>query len=87
MKLSDNDARVMRAAVRVQESGYDGFSPHGAADWVAVRRLVAAGLLRFGGFGVCEDCDSPAHRRDPTESQMFIVTADGARTLDAECHQ
>ena len=41
------------------------------ADWTAVRRLVKSGLLRSAGFGVCCDCDTAKHRREPTEGEMF----------------
>jgi hypothetical protein len=53
--LTANDVRVLDATERAQGE-YDGWVPHGAADWTAIRRLLRAGLVTCLGNGVCQDC-------------------------------
>jgi hypothetical protein len=60
MTLSANDVRVLDAVERAQ-SEFDGFAPHGAADWTALRRLLAAGLVECVGDGLCQTCPDGAH--------------------------
>lgn len=76
MALSENDLRVLSSAER-SCSAYDGFAPHGAADWLGVRRLVVAGLLEPTEPGICEDCDSALHNAEPTEVALFRLTEAG----------
>lgn len=53
--LTKNDRRVLDAVYRTQHE-HDWFVPHGPADWPGVKRLKAAGLMRFGGDGACTTC-------------------------------
>lgn len=58
-KLTDNDLRVLRAVERACGE-YDGFAPHGAADWTAIRRLLTRELITGGsGHATCQDCTEP----------------------------
>lgn len=56
MKLTANDERVL-AALDDACTRFDGFMPHGAADWTAIKRLERAGLIRHIGFARCQDCE------------------------------
>jgi len=78
MTLSANSQRVLDA-IRNASPEWDGWAPHGAADWTGVVRLLAANLIMNVGMGVCYDCDTEAHRREPTEVPLFrLVEAGGA---------
>lgn len=78
MRPTKNDLRVMRIAIKlVDDNGFDGFGPHGAADWTAIRRLEKAGFVKFEGHGVCEDCDNPKHRNEQTEGPLYVATLSG----------
>lgn len=79
VKLTDNDRRVLRSIKRACEQ-YDGYVPHGAADWTAIRRLSVAGLVECAGYGVCCDCDHPRHQAEETELPFYVLT-DAGRTL------
>lgn len=79
--LTRNDRRVL-AAIKRAQAEYDGFAPHGPADWIGVRRLLAAGLVKANGFGVCCDCDTEAHILEPTEGPIFVLTAEGGARDD-----
>lgn len=56
IKLTANDKRVLRAIAEAEQH-YDGFAPHGAANWVAIKRLVKWNLVFYADFGTCETCD------------------------------
>lgn len=77
MGLSENDERVLEF-MRHMPSDWDGWAPHGQRDWVAVGRLLAANLIEHAGVGVCMDCDSATHRRDPTDVDLFRLVRSGA---------
>lgn len=78
MNLTPNDMRVLRSAINlVDDHGFDGFGPHGAADWTAIRRLEKARLVKCDGYGVCEDCDNPKHRNETTEGPLYVATLAG----------
>ena len=74
---SGNDMRVMRAAVDALKY-FDGLMPHGSADWIALRRLVARGHAECIGDGVCETCP------DAHDGQLFRLTDAGRRALGTE---
>jgi hypothetical protein len=70
VKLSNNDQRVLREIERACQE-YDGFMPHGSADWTAIRRLLKAGLIEDSGWSECfGDCDR-ADRSEPHEGPGF----------------
>ena len=77
--MTRNDARVLAFACAAPSKGWDGFAPHGASDWKAVRRLETAGLISYVGQGICDDCDTAAHRREPTEVGLYAATDAGQR--------
>ena len=76
MSLSANSQRVLEA-IRNASPEWDGWAPHGSADWTGVCRLLAANLIIHVGMGVCEDCDTEAHRREPTEVPLFRLAPEG----------
>lgn len=53
--LTPNDRRVLDA-IDVACGEYDGFMPHGARDWVAIRRLERAGMVESTDFATCCTC-------------------------------
>lgn len=84
--MTPNDRRVLSSIGRIADGDcpdFDGWAPHGSADSVAVQRLLRSGLIRSVGWGVCMDCDSPRHRREPTEVPLYILTDAGRAALDA----
>ncbi len=78
--MTANDLRVLRAVSEACEK-FDGFIPHGPRDWVAVKRLRAAGLVQYHGEAVCQDCDTEAHRFEPVELSAFTITDAGRGAL------
>ena len=71
--LSDNDRRVLVAIERACRE-WDGYIPHGAADWTAIRRLLAERLVEpTNDFGDCQTCP------EPHEGEIFVLTAHGLR--------
>lgn len=74
--LTNNDRRVL-ASVEIACSKWDGYAPHGAADWMAIYRLVRAGLVECIGVGICHGCDSAPHRMEPTEMPIYVLTRTG----------
>ena len=81
MSLTTNDMRVLES-IRMMPSDWDGWAPHGSADWTAVRRLVAAGRIVGFGTGVCCDCDTERHRYEPTEIPMYRLAQQPPQPLD-----
>lgn len=81
MSLTTNDVRVLES-IRMMPSDWDGWAPHGSADWTAVRRLVAAGRIVGVGTGVCYDCDTERHRYEPTEIPMYRLPQQPPQPLD-----
>lgn len=65
--LSDNDRRVLEN-VRGVPDRWDGYIPHGAANWTAIRRLERAGLIECVGIGGCETCEG----NEPHEGPIFV---------------
>lgn len=80
--MTMNDTRVLAAACSAPSMGWDGFAPHGASDWKAVRRLENDGLILYVGRGICEDCDTAAHRCEPTEVCLYAATDAGRKALE-----
>ncbi len=80
MTLTANDKRVLESVEDIQQR-YDGFGPHGPSDWVAIKRLKAAGLIVCIGFGSCEDCDTPSHRLEMHEGPIYVTAEHAAKTL------
>lgn len=76
MSLSENDRRVLGAIQRAMRD-WDGFAPHGAADWCAIRRLRAAELVADNGFAVCQDCPGGEH-----EESCFVLTDSGKKVVE-----
>ena len=66
--MTINDLRVLES-VRFAVRQWDGFAPHGARDWVAIRRLVKAGEARSIGYGECQSCS------EPHDCELFVPTA------------
>lgn len=56
---------------------WDGFVPHGSAEWRTVRILYGAGLVDRLDDGVCETCPQPH------DAPLFTLTDAGRRALDA----
>ena len=55
-RLTKNDQRVLDS-VKFACGEWDGFAPHGSADWAGVRRLLEADLIEFVcGDGRCQTC-------------------------------
>jgi hypothetical protein len=81
MSLTTNDMRVLES-IRMMPSDWDGWAPHGSADWTAVRRLVAAGRIVGFGTGVCCDCDTERHRYEPTEIPMYRLAQQPPQPLE-----
>lgn len=75
--MTENDLRVLKATAAAPSMGWDGLAPHGLRDWTAIRRLESAGLVAYAGHGICEDCDTAAHRREPTEVALYRITDAG----------
>lgn len=78
LNLSKNDVRMLYAAERACAE-WDGVAPHGAAEWIAIRRLESKGLVDYFGMGICEDCDTASHRADPTEVHVYRLTEMGKK--------
>ena len=76
MSLSANSQRVLEA-IRDLPAEWDGWAPHGMRDWTGVVQLLAANLIEHAGHGVCQNCDNPKHRREPTEVPMFRLAPEG----------
>lgn len=72
--MTKNDQRVLRE-IRQAVQDWDGYGPHGAADWTAVRRLLAAGLIRSEGVAECQSCP------EPHEGEYFVLTVAGCREV------
>jgi len=71
VKLTENDLRVLNAIDRACGE-WDGYIPHGAADWTAIRRLEAEVLVEcMNEYGTCQTC------REPHEAMMFKLTVYG----------
>ncbi|HET9554315.1 MAG TPA: hypothetical protein VFP50_15240 [Anaeromyxobacteraceae bacterium] len=75
-RLTDNDSRVLRA-VEVACGEFDGFAPHGARDWVAVRRLRASGLVVQNADGRCETCP------EGHDTLLYVLTSAGEAALES----
>lgn len=86
--MTQNDIRVLSSIGRICQDvdgdypDFDGWAPHGSADSVAVCRMLRAGLIRSVGWGVCMDCDSSRHQREPTEVPLYVLTDAGRAALD-----
>ena len=66
--LSGNDLRVLRA-VEYACGEWDGFIPHGASDWMAIRRLEQESLVeQCDDYGSCQTCGREH------ESAMYRLT-------------
>ena len=74
-KNSDNDIRTAREIVRACRH-FDGFMPHGAANWKGLRRLIRKGLAVFVADGTCQTC------KDPHDGPLYKLTADGRALED-----
>lgn len=75
MKLTTNDMRVLRAMRQVLSPSlggngdFDGFMPHGSADWTATRRLLKGQYVeRLNEYANCQTCS------DPHEGEAFKLT-------------
>ena len=66
VNLTANDERVL-ADVESACGEWDGYSPHGIADWTGVRRLARLGLVEWRGYGVCQTCS------DPHDGPLFVL--------------
>lgn len=84
MNLTNNDKRVLRAVGEACQK-FDGFGPHGSGDHIALRRLIPRGLVELTGHGVCEDCDTPKHRYEPTEGPIYRLTDQGRSVVAELC--
>ena len=73
-RLTRNDRRMLESVQNAQGK-WDGLAPHGSSDWVAIRRLGAAGLVSQDGDGWCETCPS-GH-----DTPLFVLTPAGESTL------
>lgn len=73
-QFTTNDRRVLEA-IEFACRDYDGFAPHGAQDWTAIRRLVRAGLAAFAEIGECQLC------KEPHDVECYVLTAAGKRAL------
>lgn len=77
-RLTANDLRVLRAAAKASET-WGGFMPHGARDWVAIRRLEREQLVECNNdWADCQTC-AESH-----EGPSFAVTGWGHRALAAK---
>lgn len=74
-KLTKNDRRVLEA-VEYASGEWDGFAPHGARDWCAIRRLHREALVDcIADYGVCQVCP------DSHEVPVYVLTANGKLVL------
>lgn len=69
--MTKNDMRVMSAVEESIERGWDGFAPHGSADYTAIRRLMKRGEIVFVGTGECGECDSESHKWAPVSVPLY----------------
>jgi hypothetical protein len=74
--LTTNDRRVL-AAIERSCVEYDGFGPHGSADWTAIRRLAARWLVDTIGHGACQTC------RESHEGLIYVLTEQGRAMQEA----
>jgi hypothetical protein len=65
--LTANDLRVVDAVSWAEEQ-WDGYCPHGARDWIAIRRLEKLGKVKSTGSGECQTCPAPH------DCQIFVLT-------------
>lgn len=77
MKLTKNDRRMLSDTQRICDV-HDGCCPHGSADWIATRRLLAAGLVESIGVAMCADCDCA----DDHEAPAFRLTNAGVAAME-----
>lgn len=71
--LTANDGSTLWA-VHCALVEYDGFIPHGSAQWCAIRRLERMGYVRRDGYGVCCDCPDESH-----VAEVFALTDKGEK--------
>lgn len=76
--LTSNDFRVLRN-VKWAMGEWDGLIPHGIADQTGIRRLVACGLIKDAGYGLCIDCPEWKHH----EGSIYALTDAGRKALEA----
>lgn len=76
--MTENDKRVLRN-IEIAQREWDGYAPHGSSDWLAVRRLRAAGWVDEVGWGTCADCDCS----EPHEGPIFALTKEGRMAQEA----
>lgn len=69
-RLTKNDLNVL-TQVRCAQGVWDGFAPHGAREHLAIRRLIAAGLVESIGIAECQSCD------EPHDAEGFVTTSEG----------
>jgi len=81
-RLTANDMRVLREMEHVLlpslggNGDCDGFMPHGARDWTAIRRLWSEQRVEpINDFATCQMC------RYLHEGQAFVLTHWGMREL------
>jgi hypothetical protein len=75
MRLTANDWRVLKAAEEAMAT-WGGVIPHGARDWMAIRRLEREKLiLQSNDWADCKTC------AEPHEGPSFAITVWGARAL------
>ncbi len=73
--LSTNDLKTVASIVSVTRE-HDAYCPHGIADWTAIRRLEAMGLIKYEGIALCVDCDCASSH----DSRSYTLT-DAGRNL------
>ena len=74
--MTSNDLRVLRAVEDACKK-FDGFIPHGAADWTGVKRLEKEVMVECcNEYGACQTC-SAQH-----EAPMFTLTVHGMYAIE-----
>lgn len=73
-QMTTNDMRVLRNISAACDE-YDGYCPHGQADWTAIKRLCRRGFAESAGLGECQSC------KDPHYSAVYVLTDDGVCAL------
>lgn len=62
---------------------YDGYAPHGAAEWRTIRVLEKNGLVEFLAMGECGDgCERAGDCPHPVS--IYRLTDDGHKAWDAD---
>lgn len=73
--LTSNDRRVLEG-IEWASREWDGFTPHGIANWTAIRRMKARGLVEFKDYGICQSCP------EPHDALIFTLTSLGVAELE-----